>query len=341
VNFIVFGAGAIGGLVGGRLALAGHTVTFIARNAVADALRTGGLRLVSGRAERIIQRVRVAASVAEALSTPPDLLILAVKSYDTASAIEHIRAAADPPPLILCLQNGVDNEAALSQAFGAKCVVAGTVTTTVTVDEPGLVVVQHERGLGVAAASPFAHQLVETFAAAGFNARPFPDAAAMKWSKLLVNLIGNATSAICDVGTTEVFDHPGLYDLEIRALRECLAVMRARGISPVNLPRTPTRWLAFGLGALPALALQSPLRYLLKDARGGRAPSFHADVMRGTGQSEVGWLNGAVARHGAQAGVPTPVNRLLTDTLEGILAGRISWDDYRGRPDRLAEAAAR
>jgi 2-dehydropantoate 2-reductase len=128
--------------------------------------------------------------------------------------------------------------------------------------------------------------------------------------------------------------------LEIQALRECLAVMRAKGLRAVNLPRTPSGWLAAGLGILPTGTLQGPLRYLLKDARSGRVPSFHADLMRGTGQSEVGWLNGAVVRHGQQAGVDTPVNRLLTETLEAILAGRIAWEEYRGRPERLAAAAA-
>jgi 2-dehydropantoate 2-reductase len=214
-------------------------------------------------------------------------------------------------------------------------VIAGTVTTTVTMEAPGTVIVQRERGVGLVADGPLGRSLAHALAGAGFYTQTFSDAVGMKWSKLLVNLIGNATSAICDIGTSQVFDHPGLYALEIAALRECLAVMRAKGIQAVNLPRTPTGWLAVGLQYLPHRGLQYPLRYLLRDARGGKMPSFHADVVRGRGQSEIGWLNGAVARHGEEAGIATPVNRLLTDTLESILAGRLTWDEYRGKPERL------
>jgi 2-dehydropantoate 2-reductase len=60
--------------------------------------------------------------------------------------------------------------------------------------------------------------------------------------------------------------------------------------------------------------------------------------VRGRGESEIAWLNGAVVRHGAQVNVPTPVNQLLTETLMAILAGRTAWEEYRGRPERLAEA---
>jgi 2-dehydropantoate 2-reductase len=338
VNFLIFGAGAIGGLVGGRLALGGHTVTLLARPTVAEAVRAHGLRLVSGGGEQVATPARAVTSLAEAFTGPLDCVILSVKSYSTAEAIQQIAQTAPQPPPILCLQNGVDNEAALAEAFGADRVISGIITTTVTVDRPGTVVVQRERGMGVAARTGAEQALAGALAGAGLQARTYADAAAMKWSKMLVNIMGNATSAICDVGTTEVFDNAGLYHLEIEALRECLAVMRARKIGAVNLPRTPTAWLALGLRTLPSLALQGPLRYLLKDARAGRAPSFHADLMRGTGQSEVGWLNGSVVRHGREAGVPTPVNSLLTETLEGILAGRIAWDDYRGKPEKLAAA---
>jgi 2-dehydropantoate 2-reductase len=332
---VIYGTGAVGGLVGGKLALSGHTVTFLARPAVAKAIQARGLRIVSGDLETTVRGAVAVTTPEQALQVQPDCIILAVKSFATAATIEQIRGLGLRPAAILCLQNGVGNEAALAQAFGAEHVIAGTVTTTVTMEAPGTVIVQRERGVGLVADGPLGRSLAHALAGAGFYTQTFSDAAGMKWSKVLVNLIGNATSAICDIGTSQVFDHPGLYSLEIAALRECLAVMRAKGIPAVNLPRTPTGWLAVGLQYLPHRGLQFPLRYLLRDARGGKMPSFHADVVRGRGQSEIGWLNGAVARHGEEAGIPTPVNRLLTDTLESILSGRIAWDEYRGKPERL------
>ncbi len=325
-------------MVGGRLLLAGHNVTFLARPAKAEALRARGLQIMSGGERQVVRQVHVVPDPAEAFDAALDCVIFTVKSYDTEDAIAEMRRLGITPPPILCLQNGVDNETALAEAYGAPGVIAGTVTTTVTMDEPGVAVVQRERGVGLASGAAIAPFLAEALGAAGFTVQAFDNAASMKWSKMLVNLIGNATSAICDLATGKVFDHPGLYALEIRSLRECLAVMRARGAGAVNLPRLPTGWLAAGLRALPPSGLQIPLRYLLRDARGGRAPSFHADLMRGNGRSEVGWLNGAVVRHGEQTGVPTPVNRLLTETLKGILAGRMAWEEYRGKPERLVAA---
>lgn len=338
MRFLIFGAGAVGGLVGGKLALAGQAVTFLARPAVAQAIASRGLRISEGAADVRVPPARAVTTVAEAFRDWPDCVIVTVKSYDTAGAIEQLRELPITPPPILSFQNGVDNETILVKAFGPEHVFAGTVTSSVTMDEPGTIIVERSRGVGVAVDRPFGKTIARALAAAGLATQTYADAVGMKWSKMLVNLMGNATSAICSVGTGEVFDHPGLYQLEVAALRECLAVMHAKGIPVVNLPRTPAAWLAAGLRYLPAWALKAPLRYTLKDARGGKMPSFREDLMRGRRRSEVSWLNGAVVRHGAQADIATPVNRLLTETLEGILEGRVNWEEYRGRPERLAAA---
>ncbi|MBI3362722.1 MAG: 2-dehydropantoate 2-reductase [Chloroflexi bacterium] len=340
MNFLIFGAGAVGGYVGGKLALAGHGVTFLARPSVAQAINSRGLRIVERGAELRVPGARAAIMPGDVpVERLYDCIVLAVKSYDTANAIEEIRELGlgnlGFRPAILCLQNGADNESLLAEAFGAERVIAGTVTTTVTMDEPGTVVVERERGVGIAVERPFGRDVAGALAAAGIATQAFAEADAMKWSKLLVNLPGNATSAICDIGTREIFDHPSLYTLEVAALRECLAVMRAKGIAVVNLPGTPSGWLALGLRYLPASWLRRPIRNSLVTARGGKMPSFHVDLSRGKGRSEVGWLNGAVVRHGEKAGVATPANRLLTETLEAIVAGRVKWEEWKGKPERL------
>lgn len=316
-------------------------MTFLVRPAVAEAIAARGLRIREGGGDLRVPPARAVTTVAEAFRDWPDCVLLTVKSYDTAGAIEQLRELPMSPPPILSFQNGVDNETMLVEAFGLDHVLAGIVTSSVTMDEPGTIVVERGRGVGVAVDRQFGKTIAGALAAAGFATRTYAGAASMKWSKMLVNLMGNATSAICNVSTGDVFDHPGLYALEVAALRECLAVMRAKSIPVVNLPRTPAGWLAAGLRHLPAWAIRAPLRHTLKVARGGKMPSLHVDLMRGRRRSEIGWLNGAVVRHGAHAGVATPVNRLLTETFEGILEGRVNWDEFKARPERLAAPVMR
>lgn len=345
MNFLIYGAGAIGGYVGGLLALEAESVTFVARPRQAAILNERGLTIdnVPPRAGRpagtrqIASNVRAVASPAEAYARGRyDCLVLALKAFDTDTAIAELQAAGVPPPVILCLQNGVDNEPKLAAAFGPGGVIAGTILTAVGVPETGAVTIEKDRGAGIAGGHPLSQQLAASFNAAGIRTRLYPDPPAMKWTKLLTNLMGNATAAICDVSTVEVFSHPGLYALEVGALKEALAVMRAQGLRAVALPRSPTLPLVLALQYLPPRLYQSIFRRALASGRGNKKPSLLMDLAAGKPRSEVGFLNGAVARHAAIAGLAAPINRGLTEILEAILAGRIPWADYRGRPEKLA-----
>jgi 2-dehydropantoate 2-reductase len=156
----------------------------------------------------------------------------------------------------------------------------------------------------------------------------------MKWSKLLTNLPANASSAILDMTPAEVYALADLFRLEQAMLREALAVMRAHGIHVVDLPGTPVRLLALA-ARLPAAAARPLLARAIGAGRGAKMPSFHIDLHGGRGRSEVGWLNGAVVRFGAQAGVPTPVNQLLTDTLSALTRSEMPLDAFARQPARL------
>ncbi|MEK7327546.1 MAG: ketopantoate reductase C-terminal domain-containing protein [Chloroflexota bacterium] len=158
----------------------------------------------------------------------------------------------------------------------------------------------------------------------------------MKWTKLLTNLMGNATAAICDVSTEEVFTHPGLYAIEVGALKEAMAVMNAKGLAAVALPHSPTLQLAFALQYLPPKLYQPAFRRALAGGRGNKKPSLHLDLSAGKTRTEVSYLNGAVARHAEAIGLQAPVNRALAETLEGIAERKVAWEEYRGRPDKLA-----
>jgi 2-dehydropantoate 2-reductase len=100
-------------------------------------------------------------------------------------------------------------------------------------------------------------------------------------------------------------------------LKECLAVMEAQGIDVVDLPGVPVRALVFAT-TLP-LWLSKPLLGRAAGAgRGGKMPSFHIDLHSGRGKSEVGYLHGEVVRAGEKHNVPTPVNKILTETLMAL-----------------------
>jgi 2-dehydropantoate 2-reductase len=288
-------------------------------------------------------------SPAEALAAGPyDLGVFALKSFDTASALEQLQAAArsglpatsvnvlpHPVPPLLCFQNGVDNEPDIARVLGEDHVVAGTVTTAVGKPGVGEVVVERKRGVGVAQGHPLSGQILQALNQAQLNALPYPAAGPMKWSKLLTNLIGNATSAILDLPVAELFADRRLFAIEIAMLRECLAVMRALGHAPVDLPGTPVRALALAVEHLPRPVAQPVLTRAVGAGRGGKMPSFHIDLHSGRGQTEVRWLNGAVVAHGARLGVAAPVNRVLTETLEALSAGRLDQEKFRRQPENF------
>ncbi|GIK09924.1 MAG: 2-dehydropantoate 2-reductase [Anaerolineaceae bacterium] len=348
LNILAFGAGAIGTYIGGSLALAGQRVVFVEQPSVADDLRQRGMRLDLTLDERrktkeanllSPQSFVAAASLEDALKYWPfDIAIFALKSFDTPAALEGMKPFAEKLPPILCLSNGVDNEPAIADALGADKVVYGTVTSAIGRRAAGDIVLEKLRGIGIANGNPLSAKLVAAFNAAYLNAQLFHDAAAMKWSKMLTNLVANPASAILDLSAAQVFADKRLYKLEIEMLRECLAVMKAQGIDVVDLPKTPVRALAFAT-RLPLWLSKPLLGRAAGSGRGGKMPSFHIDLHSGRGKSEVDYLHGAVVRAGAKTGVPTPVNQLFTETLLALTNGEIPLDEFAGKPEKLLAKA--
>jgi len=344
MRFLIFGAGAIGTYIGGSLALIGQRVTFVERPETARELRRRGLRLdlTADRRRRANETllippssVTIAESLEEALQYLPfDAAIFALKSFDTAPALEAIRPFVRQLPPFVCLSNGVENETLLASVLGAEKVIPGTVTSAIGRRAAGDAILEKLRGVGLAAGHPLSPKLVTLFNLAHLNARLFADPAAMKWSKLLTNLIANATSAILNLPPERIFADPRLYWLEIAMLREALAVMQAQNIPLADLPQTPVRALAWAV-RWPLWLSQPLLRRAIAGGRGGKMPSFHIDLHSGRGQSEVDYLNGAVVRAGERVGVLTPVNRLLTQTLLALTRGERPLEEFSGKPDAL------
>jgi 2-dehydropantoate 2-reductase len=344
LRILSFGAGALGTYIGGSLALEGEQLAFLERPAVAEGLRSQSLRLdlTLDRRRRIHEvsvippaSIVIAASLEEALRYGPfDLALFALKSFDTAEAVEGMRPFVERMPPILCLSNGVDNEPALATLLGADRVIPGTVTSAIGRRGPGDIVLERLRGVGITSTHPLSRKLLEVTNSAFLNPQAFSNASAMKWSKMLTNLIANPTSAILNMTAAEIFADRRLFEIEIRMLRECRAVMHAQDIPIVDLPGVPVRALAMAT-RLPH-GLSKPLLARAAGAgRGAKMPSFHIDLHSGRGRSEVEFLNGAVVRAGEKFGVPTPVNKVLTETLMALTMKQIPLEEFERQPEKL------
>jgi 2-dehydropantoate 2-reductase len=338
-GFLCFGVGAIGSYIGGSLAISGQRVVFIERPEVAAEVRRNGLCVRVGDQERCLASPEVVDSLPEALEHGPfDAAILAVKSFDTASVVAGFMPYRSQMPPVLCLQNGVENERTLAMALGSQKVISGSVTTAVGRLAAGKVVVEKLRGVGVAVDHPLGPDLVNVLDNAGLRARAYPDGPSMKWSKMLTNLLANASSAILDMPPSAIFSHPGLYRLELKMYKEALAVMKALSIGVTDLPGTPVKLLTWMIQNLPPNLSQPLLVQSLGKGRGAKMPSFHIDLHAGRGRSEVDFLNGAVVRTGTAAGIAAPVNQRLTEILMDLTDGRMPKSEYAHQPDKLIRA---
>lgn len=346
MKILVIGAGAIGCLVGGKLALAGESVTLVGRPAFAAAVAEKGLRLRLGDDEQVVQTIQAVGSMADAFANQEsyDLAILTVKSYDTATAIHEVAAATQNHPPILSLQNGVGNEETIAQQWGEANVLAGTLTTPVSVPAPATIRIDRPSftmGIsGWSAATP--STLIEASHAAliraGFKAKLYAHAQGMKWTKLLMNMMGNATSAILDQAPAQLFADARVVDVEIAAWREALAVMAAANIPPVNLGSYPFAYLAPLIRIAPNALLRPILRKQVSGARGEKLPSLHIDLHSGKRKNEIGWLNGAIVERGKEVGVATPVNTLLTQTVTDLIGNPQAQSEWKGNVGQLRAA---
>jgi 2-dehydropantoate 2-reductase len=250
-----------------------------------------------------------------------------------------LRRLVDAGATVLTLQNGVGNEETLAAALGPGAVRAGAFTISVSLPAPGTVVRHTAKGgFGLA---PYAGEdiapLVERFRSTGLPVVVARSHRVLKWSKLLLNMLGNAQSALLDLTPAAIFADPSLFAIERRAFREARAAMRAAGIGLVDLPAYPVRALAAAL-SLPAPLAQRLLARRLGGGRGTKMPSLWIDLHEAKGRSEVTWYNGAVVALGQAHGVLTPVNDALHRTLAALIADPARWPDFRGQPGRwLAE----
>jgi 2-dehydropantoate 2-reductase len=233
------------------------------------------------------------------------------------------------------MQNGVGTEETLASEFGRDRVIAGTLTASVGNTAPGVIECFSRKG-GVALASMNGHSVPPWLAGAligsGLHVSLVDDYRSLRWSKLLLNMLGAASTTILDVDLSVVIADPGLFRIEQLVIREAGRVMDAMHVPTMALPGYPVPLVRTAM-RLPLRLAQRILGGSLVGARGGRSPTMRADLARG--KSEVGWTNGAVARAATGLGLPAPVNQTLTSLIEDLLAHPEHRDRYRAHPERL------
>jgi 2-dehydropantoate 2-reductase len=335
LKWLIFGAGAIGTYIGGSLLLRGHKVVFLDQPEAVPEILEHGLRLnLQGQEHQLLHPIIYTTLPGAISHTTFDVSIFALKSYDTMKACDSMRPFADRIPPVLCLQNGVENESTLESVLGKNKVIAGTVTSAIRRRAAGDIFLERLRGMGIADGHPLSERLVPLLSKAGLNARLYPSSSAMKWSKMLTNLLANASSAILDMTPAEILGHPGLYRVEMAQLREAIQVCHAQQIPIVDLPGTSVRTYAWMICNLPPWLSRLFISGIAGKGRGRKMPSFHIDLHSGSGKSEVDYLNGAVVRFGDRLNIPTPVNRWLNQTLLGLTKGTLPLETYSHQPDK-------
>ncbi len=295
----VYGAGAVGGYFGGRLAQAGVDVTFIARGEHLAAIRAKGLRIESLRGDFTVRSAQVTDDPREVGIV--DLVILGVKAWQVPDAAAAIGPMIGPDTTLLPLQNGVDATRILADALGSAPVLGGLCRIMSTVAAPGVI---HHEGAAPYLAFGELHRppgrrlerLRQLFAKAqGMDAEVVGDIQAALWNKFLLIAPWSGVGAVTRSPIGVIRDLPETRALLQGAMQEIFDLAVAQQI---NLPSDAVdRMMAF-VAKLPAEGLAS----MQRDILAGRPSELHDQT-------------GAALRLGRELDVPTPINSFIYSSL--------------------------
>jgi len=305
MKIAIMGSGGVGGYFGARLAATGNDVTFIARGAHLDAIRSDGLRVQSPLGDVHIDPAHATDDPTEI--GPADIVLFATKLYDTEIAGEMCKPLIGADTAVISLLNGVDSEEQLSRILGAQHVVGGVARISAEIAAPG--VIQHHTNFAVIEFGELDGQKSErlqTFLAAAtaakIDAQLYDDINIAIWQKFLLMASFSGVTALTRLPAGPIRDNPETWNLMQEAAREAGAVARARG---VGLAENAVDEVVKIMGTLPDAMKASMLM----------------DLERGK-QLELEWLSGAVCRLGRKSGVDTPVHRVVMAALSPFAAGR-------------------
>jgi 2-dehydropantoate 2-reductase len=305
---LVVGVGAVGGYFGGRLALAGEAVAFVARAATLAALRDDGLRIVDRAGTTHLERVHVVSNPADV--GPCDLVLVCVKSYDTEAVAAALHPVVRPDTIVLSLQNGIENETILAAALRIPPLLGGLTHIGAEQVAPG--VIRHNSGGRIVfgeldgRVSERCERVAAHFRRAGVDHHLSRHIAILMWDKLAWNAAFNAVTTVTRRTVGAVLARPDGRATVRAAMLEVVAVANAAGV------------------ALDAGRVDPEIERSAREL-GHLRTSMLQDRERG-GRLEHEALNGAVLRAAERSAVAVPVNR--------VLYGLLSTLDERRQPSR-------
>lgn len=323
MRFIIYGAGGVGGVVGGRLAQHGHDVVLIARGAHAETIARSGLRLVSP-VEDVTLAIPVVTHPRDISWEPGDVVFTTMKSNDTLGALDALSGTAGPGVPVFVMQNGVENERMAARRF--HNVYAVPVMLPATFLEPGVVEANSAEMSGVLDIGRYPsgvdHNCTAVAGAlsnSNFSSEPDPKVMRKKYTKLLMNL-GNAMDAACGAGQSS-------RALAAAARDEAVACYHAAGIDFASAEEDEAR--RAGLIRIAPIAGKR---------RGGG--STWQDLARGKRTVEADYLNGEIVLLGRLHGIQTPVNAALRQianrmAAEGVPPGSMTIEELETEVSRL------
>ncbi len=242
MRILVFGAGAMGSLIGGLLAQE-NNVTFIGRRAHMAAIRKSGLRITGKTELGLPKKAILAYETVEPLKKgcgPPELVLVTVKSYDTAGIIPELKEIVGPETVLCSIQNGLDNEELLRAAFPNNVVIGSTICHGVTHEKPGMV---YHAGYGDTVVGSFepenakiAKGIAKMLIDAGVETQVTDNIWSELWIKVAINASINPITAITGLKNGWLLREPGL---EMILEETCNEVIQVAKKSGVELPSGP------------------------------------------------------------------------------------------------------
>jgi 2-dehydropantoate 2-reductase len=315
VQVVVYGAGAIGSLVGARLHEAGVSVQLIGREAQVNAIRANGLQ-VKGLQELHVVQLPATTS----LDGPADIILLTVKSQDVQDACLGI-AQKNADATVVTMQNGVRSDREAADILGRGRIVGCVLNISATYLEPGVVEQNTREFFQVGAPFPEAAARVDSVVgllSPALRVEIAPDIARARWTKLMANL-NNAIMAITGLPIGKALRHPGLARLSIATIREGVRTAQLGGFGLDQSRRARTFRL---MSTLPMSLSYLTFRKRLAGnfpADSTYGPSTLQSLKRGS-SSELDYLNGEIVKLGEQIGRPTPYNTGLLEEGQGVFA---------------------
>jgi len=297
----IAGAGSVGCFVGGALAVAGHRVSLLARPRVCDGIRVGGLRSSSfdgGRWHLTTEQVTV--SDDPAVMADARIILVTVKSGDTAAMAGAIRQHAAADAVIVSLQNGIGNIALLRERLPDHRVLGGMVSFNVVTRDDGTV---HRATSGALVIARDEADTASQLAAPHLPVAATDDIEGVQWGKLLLNL-SNALNALSGLPLRTQLQQRAWRRLYADQMSEGLATLRAAGIEPVSTTRIPARWTPCLL-RLPDSLFAVLLDRVMKIDAEARS-SMWEDLQRGR-PTEIDYLQGVIVERAARYRLPTPL----------------------------------